>query len=74
MIAEMIPQLRTLTREEKMLLAAELWDDVAAHAEDGEPDPAFVAGMQEQLEEYRSAPSTARTWEEVKSAILARGK
>jgi putative addiction module component (TIGR02574 family) len=72
MIAETIPQLRTMTPEEKMLLAGELWDDVAAHAGSWEPDPEFVAGMQQQLEEYRRDPSVGRTWEQLKANILAR--
>ena len=59
-----------MTPEEKMLLAGELWDDVAAHA-DWEPDPNFVTGMQQQLEEYRRDPSVGRTWEQVKANILA---
>jgi putative addiction module component (TIGR02574 family) len=72
MIAEKIPQIRMLSPEEKMLLAAELWDDVAAHGNEWQPDPEFIAGMQQQLEDYRRDPSEGRTWEQMKANIIAR--
>ena len=72
MIAETIPQLKKLSTEEKLLLAGELWDEAAALQDGWEPDPEFVAGLQQQLEDYRRDPGSARTWDQVKANILAR--
>jgi putative addiction module component (TIGR02574 family) len=72
MIAEAIPQLKRLSTEEKLLLAGELWDEAAALQDEWEPDPEFVAGLQQQLEEYRRDPGSARTWNQVKANILGR--
>ena len=70
MIAESIPQLRSLTSDEKILLAAELWRE-AVGQEDEQPTPALAAALRERLAWYREHPTEVSTWEEVRARILA---
>lgn len=72
MIAETIPQLKQLSPDQKLVLAGELWDEVAADTKDWEPDPEFVEGLQQQLEEYRRNPQNVLTWEQVKANVIGR--
>jgi putative addiction module component (TIGR02574 family) len=69
MIAENIPQLNSLSSDEKILLAAELWRQAAG--EKGEaPNPELVAALRERLAYYREHPTEVSTWEEVRARIL----
>jgi putative addiction module component (TIGR02574 family) len=67
---ERIPELRTLSRAEKLALVTELWDDLASNLEDIPITPAQIAGIERRLEEYRKNPDLGSTWEEVKARIL----
>lgn len=69
MIAETIPQIKDLTTEQKLLLAAELWDEAANEQTIWETDPAFITSLEKQLEEYRRDPSAGLTWEQVKARV-----
>ena len=70
MIAESIPQLSSLSSDEKILLAAELWRDAAGG--DGEaPDPELIAALRERLAYYREHPTEVSSWAEVRARVLA---
>ena len=70
MIAESIPQLSSLSSDEKILLAAELWRDAAGdHGEP--PEPKLVAALRERLAWYREHPTEVSTWAEVRARILS---
>ena len=72
MIAETIPQLRTMGTQEKFQLAAELWEDVLQH-EDQIGDPRGLEAMLEQrLASYKAGEVKGRSWEEVRTAIQNR--
>ena len=72
MIAESIPQLSSLSSDEKILLAAELWREAAGG--DGDvPDPKLVAALRERLAYHREHPGDVSTWAEVRARILSRG-
>ena len=71
MIAENIPELRSLSSDEKILLAAELWRD-AVSGEIGSPSPALVQALRERLDYYVEHPEEISTWEEVRARIASR--
>ena len=71
MIAEKIPELKTLSTEEKLVLVGELWDELAAHPHALPPREDHIKLLQERLEHYRQHPDDIIAWEEVKSRILA---
>ena len=71
MIAEHIPELRSLSSDEKILLAAELWRD-AVGAETESPSPTLVEALRERLDYYREHPEQVSTWEEVRARIVMR--
>lgn len=70
MIAESIPQLRSLSSDEKILLAAELWRE-AVGVDEGAPTPEMVAALRERLAYHREHPEEVSTWEEVRARILS---
>jgi putative addiction module component (TIGR02574 family) len=64
MIAERIPEIANLTREERLQLACELYqEDLVLHP-DPEMDEAIGKLLQERMEEYRRNPDAAIPWEE----------
>ncbi len=71
MIAENIPQLSSLSSDEKIILAAELWRD-AVGGETAIPNPALVEALRERLDYYRAPPEQVSTWEEVRAKIASR--
>ena len=70
MIAESIPQLSSLSSDEKILLAAELWRE-AAGGEGAPPNPELVAALRERVAWYREHPTEVSTWAEVRARILS---
>jgi putative addiction module component (TIGR02574 family) len=71
MIAEKIPELKTLSPEEKLVLVGELWNELAAHPDALPPREDHIKLLRERLEHYRQHPNDVVAWEEVKSRILA---
>lgn len=72
MIAETIPQLRSMRPQEKFELAAELWEEVLQHeAQIGDP-PSIAVLLEERLASYRAGETTGKSWEEVRATIQRR--
>jgi len=71
MIAETIPALSALSSDDKILLAAELWQD-AVGTEVESPDPTLVEALRERLEYFHSHPDEGSTWEEVRNRLQSR--
>jgi putative addiction module component (TIGR02574 family) len=71
MIADKIPELKALSLDEKLILAGELWDEVAAHPDALPPRADHIKLLQERLEHYRQHPEDVTAWEDVKARILA---
>jgi len=69
-IVEKIPGLSSLSPDEKILLAAELWRD-AVGAEHEEPDPAVVESLRERLHYYQAHPRQVSSWEEVRARLIS---
>ena len=69
MIVERLPEVQKLSPEMKLVLAAELFEEVAdGTAED--PDPELLAILNQRLVQYRANPGAALPWSEVKARIL----
>ena len=71
MIAEKIPELKTLSAEEKLILVGELWDELAASPDAFPPREDHIKLLRERLEHYRQHPKDVVAWENVKARILA---
>jgi putative addiction module component (TIGR02574 family) len=71
MIAEKIPELKSLSLDEKLILVRELWDELAAQPNAFPPREDHIKLLQERLEHYREHPHDTIAWEEVKARILA---
>ena len=71
MIAETIPELKSLSPGEKLILVGELWDELAAQPKAFPPREDHVRLLQERLEHFRQHPEDVMAWEDVKARILA---
>lgn len=73
MIAETIPALRSLSPEQKFILAAELLRETINDRTE-EPDPILVEALQERLDYHRQPPDEVLTWDAVKARAAERSK
>ncbi len=71
MIAEKIPELKTLSAEEKLILVGELWDELAAYPDAFPPREDHIKLLRKRLKHYRQHPDDLVAWEQVKARILA---
>lgn len=69
-IAERIPELKSLSMEEKLMLVRELWDELSARPDAFPPREDHVKLLQERLDHFRQYPNDVVAWEEVKARIL----
>ncbi|WP_166443023.1 addiction module protein [Phragmitibacter flavus] len=75
MIAETIPALAALSPDDKILLAAELWQDaVSDDSEASDPNPALIEAIQERLAHYRAHPDEVSTWNDVRKRLSSRNQ
>lgn len=70
MIADRIPELKILSPEEKLALASESWDEIAAHPELFPVREDHVRILEERLREYERNPGVVIPWEEIKKRYL----
>ena len=70
MIAEAFPGLSDLSSDDKILLAAELWQE-AVGSEGAAPDSELLAVLRERLAHYQQHPGEVSSWEEVRQRVLA---
>ncbi len=75
MIAERLPELATMSREDKWAVYHELGEELH-ETEEADETPEFKAAVIELLEarmqHYREHPETARPWEEVRARLRER--
>jgi putative addiction module component (TIGR02574 family) len=71
MIAEKIPELKSLSSEEKLILVGGLWDELAADPNAFPPREHHIKILRERLEHYRQHPEDVIAWENVKARTLA---
>ncbi len=65
MIAD-FPDLSTLSAGDKVLLAAELFDEAANESEEIELNSELLTAIEERLANYEQNPDSGLTWDEVK--------
>ena len=71
MVAETIPQLKSLSPEEKLILVGELWDQLAADPQAFPKRDDHVKLLEGRLAYFRQHPEDVMAWEEVKKRILS---
>ena len=69
MIAETLPDVRSLPLSEKFELAAELWDEVLQREAELNEPPALAALLEQRLEDYQNGRTQGRSWEEVRRSV-----
>lgn len=73
MIADTIPAVKSLSNDDKIALAAELWRD-AVKSGDAEIDPEMVSALNERLDYYAKHPEETESWEVVRERVRDKGK
>ena len=71
MIAEKIPELKSLSAEEKLILVGELWNELAAQSGAFPPREDHIKLLRGRLAHYRKRPEDTVAWEDVQARILA---
>jgi putative addiction module component (TIGR02574 family) len=71
--AELWSELMKLTPEERIELVEDLWDSIASDAVPPLTDEEKNE-LERRLEDHRRDPSTAITWEQLKTELLSRLK
>jgi putative addiction module component (TIGR02574 family) len=66
------PELRLLSRTEKILLVQKLWDEIAAESDDFPLEPWHEQALAESLAEYKANPRAGAPWSEVKARLAAK--
>lgn len=72
-MADLLNELLKLTPAERIELAEDLWDSVAANPQDLPPLTAQErAEIDRRLAEHEREPETAVSWEEVRARLIAK--
>ena len=69
MIAERIPEIKTLSTREKFILATELWDELEAGHSSADLDDAVESLLNNRHAEHLRDPSKVASWDEVKKRL-----
>ncbi len=65
-----VSELLHLSPSERIQLAEDLWDSVAAHPEQVEIPPEQLAELERRLAELDENPEPAESWDQVKARLL----
>ena len=71
MIAERIPELKSLSPEEKLILVGELWDELAAQPDAFPPREDHIKLLKERLDHYRQNPGDVIAWSSLGTGFSA---
>lgn len=71
-ILETLPEVRSLSAEEKMVLTQELLDELHAPVASEKRDQAILEVLDARYEALREDPSTAEPWENVRRRLQER--
>lgn len=74
MIQDQIPAVKALSPRDKLALAVELWDELAAHPEEVPVTEAQLGELDRRHEEYLANPEAVGTWETVKARLQQRSR
>ena len=72
MIVEQLPTVRDLSRPEKLLLATELWEEIARDDTELPLTREQIAELDRRMARYRQHPEEVTTLEAIKARLLAR--
>jgi len=64
-----VPDFRSMTIPERILLVQEIWDSIAAEQESVELTQAEKDELDRRLAAYEAAPQEGSSWEQVKSRL-----
>jgi putative addiction module component (TIGR02574 family) len=70
MILDTLPEVQSLSAQDKWLLAEELWDELIPDVNESR-DAAIEKLIDARMEDYRQNPETATSWDAVKQRIKA---
>jgi putative addiction module component (TIGR02574 family) len=66
------PELRQLSRAEKILLVQRLWDEIAAESDEFPLQPWQQQAVAESLAEYKADPREGAPWADVKARLISK--
>lgn len=69
MIIERLPDVQSLSDEEKWMLVDELQASLLADGERQSVKQAITTNLEKQLAHYEAHPETAKTWEQVRDGL-----
>ncbi|MGB0580624.1 MAG: addiction module protein [Limisphaerales bacterium] len=69
MVLETLPEVKSLSAEQKLILTQELLDELHAPAMSPEQDQAILEVLDARFEAYQADPSTGSTWQEVRARL-----
>jgi len=72
MIIETMPHLHSLSPEEKMVLASELWDEAAG--EFGKSDAEMVDAVRALYHDYQAHPDQVVSWTDLRARVRERNR
>ena len=72
MIVETLPAVGALSPSEKMLLASELWEQLASADTEFPLTREQIAELDRRMEHYRKHPEQVTTWDGIKARLLAK--
>ena len=70
--AELFEQARALPLAERVRLADQIWDTIAAEAYDPDLTTEQLAELERRAEEFRKNPNDGTSWEEVRAELRKR--
>ena len=62
MLLERLPEVQSLSAEDKWRLIDELWSDLAREVESAAPDSNVIELLEQRYSDYLKDPSQARPW------------
>ena len=70
MVIERLPEIQSLSTEEKWVLVDELWADLMGESKPA-VNPVILEELQRRMAHYEAHPETATTWEAVRDRLRA---
>jgi putative addiction module component (TIGR02574 family) len=69
MLADTLPEVKRLSKAEKLLLANELWDEIAEDGGELTLTRDQIAELDRRMEHHRVHPNEVTTWPEIKARL-----
>ena len=71
MLADTLPEVMRLSKAEKLLLANELWDEIASDGSELTLTREQISELDRRMEHHRNHPDEVTTWPEIKVRLQA---